>query len=139
MTDAITALTAKDAAAALDGNEYTKEGSRELWSAMKEAGLVAVFGASDDLVEFRGAIDEEIGAYNGTTVFLTPAGLLTDCDDNCEHFQRAKKAARPINALWDVDGFSWRYATDIPHAKFVINEDGDPYCEGIVFALADVP
>lgn len=134
-------MDTKEAAAALNGNEYTKEGSKELFAKMKEAGLVAVFGASDDLMEFRGAIYGEHGCYGGGMAYLTRAGLLTnDCDDHCcPYFVRIQNAAARIEAQWDEGGFSWRYETAIPHATFVINEDGGPYCEGIVFALADIP
>lgn len=133
-------LTRDAAAARLDGDEYGKEGSKELFAAMKAAGLVAVFGASDDLMEFRGAIDDEIGCYNGGTAYLTKAGLLTnDCDsDRCPHFAHTKKTAATIKAKWAEDGFSWSYETDIPYSMFVIKEDGENYCQGIVFALADV-
>lgn len=129
------------AAAKLNNGEYRHEGSPQLFAEMKAAGLVAVFGASDDLVELEGAIGDELGAYGGSEIYLTRAGLVkNDCDDeNCPHFQRAKERASVIEALWSVDGFSWKYRTKIPHAKFVINEDGEPYCEGIVFALSDVP
>lgn len=130
-----------EAAARLDGNEYCKEGSKELFQAMKAAGLVAVFGASDDLMEFRGAIYDEEGCCNGGTTYLTAAGKLqNDCEnDDCPHFEKLKKTAATIEAVWDSGGFSWRYQTAIPHAKFIIKEDGENYCEGIVFALADVP
>lgn len=133
-------MTRDEAAAALDGNEYRKEGSRELFVAMREAGLVAVYGASDDLMEFNGAIHDEVGCWGGGTAFLTSEGLLVnDCDnDNCPHFDKLKARAATIDAKWGEGGFSWRYATDIPHSTFLIKEDGEDYCEGIVFALADV-
>lgn len=133
-------MTRDEAAAQLDGNEYGKEGSKELFGAMKAAGLVAVFGASDDLMEFRGAVHDEVGCYNGGQAYLTKDGLLdNDCDEGqCPYFAKIKETAATMSAIWDDGGFSWRYATDIPHAKFVIREDGEPYCEGIVFALADV-
>lgn len=129
-----------EAAAKLDGNEYHKEGSPALFAAMKAAGLVAVYGASDDLMELEGAIRDEIDCYDGGTAYLTSAGLLqNDCEnDDCPHFAKLKKTAATINALWDSGGFSWRYETAIPHAKFIIKEDGENYCEGIVFALSDV-
>lgn len=134
-------MTPAEAASKLDGNQYRKEGSRDLWKAMDAAGLVAVFGASDDLMELRGAVNEEIGCYNGGTVYLTKEGpLVNDCDDeNCPHFARAKETAATIDAKWDQDGFSWVYDTKIPHVTFIIKEDEENYCEGIVFALADVP
>lgn len=130
-------MNIKDAAAALNGMEYASE-DKELFAQMKAAGLVAVFGDSDDLMEFRGAIHDELGAYNGTTARVTPKGLLEACDCECVHYQRAAEASTEIRAIWDDGGFSWRYETKIPHEKFVIYEDGEPYCEGIVFALAEV-
>jgi len=135
-------MTRDEAAAALDGNEYRKEGSTDLFKAMKAAGLVAVYGASDDLMEFEGAISDEVGVYNGGITYLNRQGLITSqCDsDNCPyHKQELKHAPAAIEAVWDSDGFSWQYKTALPHAKFIIKEDGENYCEGIVFALADVP
>lgn len=134
-------MTPQEAATKIDGGEYRKEISKEMADALRESGLVAVYGASDDLMEFEGAIRDEVGCYDGGTAHLTPNGLLTnDCDDdNCPHFKRSKKKAAVIKAKWDEGGFSWRYETEIPHAKFVIKEDDENYCEGIVFRLADVP
>jgi len=134
-------MTPLEAAQKLDGNQYREEGTREFFAEMKAAGLVAVYGASDDLMEFSGAINNEIGCYNGGTAYLSKSGLIeNDCEDErCPHFVRAKKGATTIEAKWDDGGFSWRYETVIPHQKFVIKEDDENYCEGIVFALADVP
>ena len=135
-------MDVKEAAAALDGSEYREEGSRELFDQMEAAGLVAVFGASDDLMEFRGAINDEVGCYDGGEAYLTPEGLLvSECDDDrCPYFGRALKTAAKIEASWsDDDNFAWVYITDIPHETFVVNEDGEGYCRGIVFRLADVP
>jgi hypothetical protein len=134
-------MDSKEAAAAINGNEYREEGSRALWASMKDAGLVAVFGASDDLMEFRGAIDEEIGAYNGTTAYITRGGLfLNECeDDDCPYAKKAVKAATPIDAIWARDDISWQFDTAIPHESFDVMEDGEVFCRGIVFALADVP
>lgn len=46
-------MTRDEAAEQLNGNEYRKEGSPTLFAAMKAAGLVAVYGASDDLMEMK--------------------------------------------------------------------------------------
>lgn len=135
-------MTKDEAAAELNGKKYGSEGTKGFFSAMKESGLVAVFGASDDLMEFRGAIEDEVGCYGGGAAYLTKDGLLTnDCDegDRCPYFAKIRQQAAPIKAEWDERGFSWVYETDIPHVKFVIREDDVNYCEGIVFALADVP
>lgn len=131
-------ITVTEAAARLNGCEYGSEGSKELWAEMKAAGLVAVFGASDDLMEFRGAIDDEIGAYEGTTALVTDAGLFEPCDDNCKYSQVAQESAVEITALWATgeESLSWYYETEIPHETFNVMEDGEVYCRGIVFALS---
>lgn len=131
-------LTMKEAAAALDGNEYRREGSKELFAQMKVAGLVAVFGASDDLMEFRGAVDDEVGDVDA---YFTKAGLLTnECrDHNCPHFAKKKEAASHVAAIWCPDGIetSWLMRTELPNEAFTIREDGETYCIGLVFSLAD--
>lgn len=132
-------MTKEEAAAALNGNEYGSEGSPELFKTMKDDGLVAVFGYSDDNMEFRGAEEDEVGCYNGGSAHFTTKGLLVNrCEDGCPYFEAEKNAAVKVTAMWAKDGFSWTYATTIPHATFIIKEDGDDYCRGIVFALADV-
>ena len=132
------ALTKEEAARQL---EYRSEGSRELFVAMKEAGLVAVFGASDDLVEFRGAIYDEVAAYEGTRVYVTANGLVENrCANECCPYHRDEKAkAATIRVIWNDPGpMSWTYETAIPHVTFLIKEGDEDYCRGIVFALADV-
>lgn len=133
-------MNAQELAAELNGRAYGEETTRVDDLSAKEAGLVIVFGASDDLMEFRGAINDEIGAGPDSIAPLTGAGLLTsDCDDDdCPYFKKLKRAAATIRAKWDIDGYSWTYETDIPHATFDILEDGEKYCRGIVFALSDV-
>lgn len=135
-------MTPAEAADRLNGNEYGNEGSSELFAEMKATGLVAVFGYSDDNMELRGAVDDEVGCWDGGKAYLTSAGLLeNECDDDdCPYFAKAKQSAAIIEALWNVEeGFSWTYRTAIPHSTFVIREDDEAYCRGIVFALADVP
>jgi hypothetical protein len=118
----------EEAAAALHGNQYAREGSRELFAAMKEAGLVAVFGASDDLTEFRGAIHDETGAYNSAEHRLTRKGLLTSkCDggEDCPYFRDIIDNVKPqVTAHWCPEGqqLSWLIETHLPHAAFEIVE-----------------
>jgi hypothetical protein len=108
--------------------------------------LAIVFGASDDLMEFRGAIDEELGAYDGGSAFVTSDGILeNDCDDeDCPHFKKLESKAQEIIAEWcprDGEGntyASWLMKTEIPHKTFDVMEDGELYCRGLVFSLAEV-
>jgi len=133
-------VTCNDLAEKLTGSEYPFDVPDRLQRSAKEDGLVIVFGASDDLMEFRGAINDEIGAYDGTTAYLTSAGLLqSECEDeDCPYFERAKAGAATIVAIWGDGEYSWTYATKIPHATFEITDDGGSYCRGIVFSLKDV-
>lgn len=114
-------------------------------AAAKAAGLVIVFGASDDLMEFEGAIRDEFGCCDGGTALVDARGLLDrsqiddDDDEAIADYVARKKTARQIEALWaKEDGYSWTYRTDIPHATFEIMDEEDSYCRGIVFALADL-
>lgn len=134
-------MTAKELAALLNGREMGQEITPDAVKQAKAHGLVVVFGASDDNMEFRGAIYDEISCFNGGTAYLTPAGLLkNDCsDDECPHFVKLRDKAATIHAGWcEEEGYSWTYSTEIPHETFEIMEDGEPFCRGIVFALADV-
>lgn len=128
-------------AALLDGREYGHEITREEAATAKENGLIVVFGASDDLMEFRGAIDDEVGCFEGGDAFLTANGIFeNECRDyDCPYAEREREKCKVISAVWcDGSGPCWTYKTDIPHATFSIVEDGEPYCTGIVFAVADI-
>lgn len=93
----------------------------------------------DDNVELCGAINDEVGAYNGTTVYLTPDGILQEPEcgrDDCPHFAREREKARTVKAVWhDKGGPCWTFETDIPHETFTVMEDGEPFCVGIVFSM----
>ena len=129
----------------LNGCAYRNEVSEELENEAKERGMVIVFGASDDLMELRGAIYDEIGAYDGGSAFVTGNGLIEnecECED-CPHFEKEKEKAQEIKAVWcprDGKGntyASWLIKTEIPHSSFDVMEDGELYCRGLVFSLAD--
>ena len=135
-------LTAKELAARLYGRHYGCEITRTEEADAKAAGLIVMFGYSNDLVKVRGAIHVSARALEGTTIYLTPAGLvLNECaDDDCPHYTRAKNAAAAVKAVWCAPNApDWTFETDIPHATFDIidPDDGLVCCRGIVFALAD--
>ena len=135
-------MNTTEIAAMLNGSEYPLRIAKDIASAAKAGGIVIVYGASDDLMEIDGAACDEIGNHNGGTAYFTPAGLLVnECEnDRCPHFERAKERAATIEAVFDPgDGKTWAYKTEIPHETFDVMEDGQVYCTGIVFALADVP
>ena len=55
-------MTKEQLAELLNGNEYRDEMTKEQEQAAKQNNLLVLFGASDDLLEMRGAIRDEVGA-----------------------------------------------------------------------------
>jgi hypothetical protein len=143
-THPMTELTKESLAAMLHGCEYREELSRFDGRAAKAAGLVVVFGASDDLMLLTGAISDEFGCYEGGTAYVDGNGLLDrdsidDDDEAIADFVARKRAARCIRVVWDDEAYpTWSYETDIPQATFDVMDDDEVYCRGIVFALADL-
>lgn len=126
-------MTSFEMAMRLNGNQYLSEMTREDERIAKENGLVVVFGYSDDNVEFRGAIKDEIGCFDGGDVWIDKTGIVRE-EDRPNHPE-----AKLIRAVWcGLSGASWEYETEIWHDTFNIYEDGELYCVGIVFALEDV-
>lgn len=140
-------MTKEDLAAQLDGIEYPPRISKDILASAKAAGLVIIYGGSDDLMEFEGAIYDEVGAYDGTTAYLDRKGLLDrdqiddDDDDAIAEYVLRKRGAVTIEAIWSPkdEEISWVYKTDIPHATFEVKEDDGLYCRGIVISLQDLP
>lgn len=132
----------------LDCSEYGFNLSALQQQFAKERGLVVVYGASDDLMEFRGAFRDEGYVIDGGTVLVDAEGLLPansddlDTDEEIARYHYRKGLAKSIEALWcdevNGGGFDWSYRTDIPHATFEVMDGDEPYCRGIVFALADL-
>lgn len=58
----------KELASQLNKSEYRFELTNEQTEYCKQNGIVVVFGCSDDLMEFRGAIYDEYDCYGGQLV-----------------------------------------------------------------------
>ena len=125
-------------------NKCNKEMAKEEELQAKAAGLIVIFGGSDDLIEFRGFVHGERGYYPGRVALIDAAGLLpvredVEDDDVLKDFFAREPGARAVEALWCVEeGYSRTFRTDVPHATFEIVEDGEPYCRGIVIDVADL-
>jgi hypothetical protein len=144
-------VTKEELAAKLTGREYTQEITEAEGVEAKKSGLIVIFGGSDDLVELRGAIYDEVDAYDGGTVLIAPNGTLLpgeiDRDDETvlrahnvfETVQARRDLALKIEALWCKEpGYSWTYKTAAPHATFEVMEDGEHYCRGVVIDLKEM-
>ena len=108
-------MTLKEFAEMLYNREYGNEITKEEEQLAKELGFVVVFGYSDDNIEFRGAVDEEIGLYESGEIGneLLPAPIFAD--------------------LFPEDiGCTWAFGTSLPHEEFHVFEGDYLYCVGIV-------
>lgn len=127
----------KEFAKSISGKEYGyPQFTKEEIEAAKENGFVIVYGCSDDLMEFEGAIREEIGCYENGMAWVK-GDRANDCPMSV--------GEKTIKAIWcggekDDGGqeITWTYETEIPHETFMIYEGEKPYCRGIVFSIYDV-
>lgn len=144
-------MTKEQLAAQLNGREYGEEISLGEEKLAEKDGLVVIFGGSDDLVELRGAIHDELGAYEGTKFLIHSKGAMEE-DHECEcdycGFKEMKAKCAKIEAVWGTpvstvatggDSYSWTYKTGIPHATFEIVEGEEKFCRGIVIDVKDLP
>ncbi len=128
----------KEIAKMLDGREHRKELTKGEEQILKKAKIIAIFGGSDDLAELRGIIDDEVGAYNGATLYFDEEGKLLNNDYDNEELMKAN-CSNTIKVIADYKNYPvFRYETSIPHEKFNIMEDGLVYCEGICFYMKDL-
>ena len=130
-------MTIKEWAEKLTGREYGEELINKENEEAKADGVIIVFGASDDLIEFRGAIYDEGSAYEGVTVKITPELSIFSEERNADTFEyNSKEIAlfKEVTAEWSPKELetSWLIKSDIPHETFDIME-GTLYCRGIVF------
>jgi len=136
-------MNIKEFANMLNSREIDHEITHEEMRQARALGFVVVYGASDDLAEFCGAIYDEVGCNDGGNIYLNKDGLFQGCehdrDCECKYLKTARDNCKIIEAVWGgEDGYSWTYKTDIPHATFEIMEDGEKYCRGIVFEIKEL-
>lgn len=136
-------MTTQGLAALLNGREYGSEITKAEEEAAQKSGLVVVFGQSDDLMEFRGAIDGEVDCYDGGTAYIDGNGLFNEgsiCEEctECKILEERKESCCTISARWCKGDFPWSYHTEIPHETFEIFEGSERYCQGIVFSVDEL-
>ena len=134
---------AKELASKLNGIDYA-EIQRRGFKDAEEKNLLVLFGSSDDLIELRGAIDDEIGCWQSCTIWLDSEGVETtrQCNDEefkeCFFVKRARKSLFKIKAIWETGDYFLKFETDIPHETFDVLDDGEKYCQGIVIDMDDL-
>lgn len=131
----------KEIADLLNGKAYREEMSEQEEFMLKELGIVVLFGASDDLAEFYGAVYDEVGVYEGSVIYFDEEGkILNNAYDTEELNDIAKpNGLKSISVIVDYKDYPiFKYETNIPYEKFNIIEDGNVYCEGICFYFKDL-
>jgi hypothetical protein len=145
-------MTPKTLADLLKNREYGCEINDGESAMAAQHGLVVMYGAGDDNIEFRGAIDGEVGAYQGTRVQVDSDGIVPMLDDVRDKYSEAELlewSARcrngvVVHARWDCDGSAWSFiftknskCLDIG-AEFTVCEDGEPFSTGVVFHISEL-
>ena len=146
-------VTKEQLAEMLNNAQYGEEVNSEIEALAKESGLVICFGYSDDNLELRGAIDDEISAYNGAEAYLYIGKNNTPRVFSKSHsvYENLNKALiefgldfnvfkNKVIAEWcpkDLET-SWRITATVPYASFNVYEDGDLFCVGCVIDVNDI-
>lgn len=137
-------MNKKELAQLLNGRQYRNEINEAECRLAEESGLIVVFGASDDLLEFRGCIYDELGAWDGETVNISRKKLKAK-NRNIHNVGKISKESiilakkNKIYAVWcpvdekDKVYTAWEILSNIPNKSFKIYEDDKLYCIGIVF------
>jgi hypothetical protein len=143
-------MTVQEWAKKLNGIEYPANELDTFNRELEADGIIAAYGASDDLLEFRGVIDDEIGAWEGTVVKIAQRDkgqyIIFDEEENRDSAEFNKKeiaAMKKVRAIWcpkDGDDIyaSWEIDINVPYKNFDIMEDGELYCRGILFEAKEL-
>lgn len=126
-------MTKKEWSQKLNNRQYREEITAEEEIQAKKDGVLICFGASDDLLELRGILHDEVGVYTDgqEEVALDSKGvILTE--------ERVSESHSVVFCIWNEGGYSWYFKSNIPFEPFDILEEGERYCRGIVLSLEDI-
>ena len=150
----------RDDTVEIGGSKYPPSNDEEIRAA--QDGVVIVYGYSDDLIEFRGAIhDEESGArpvgvkrYTDAPYYRVVRQDCTCCDGECQgnpceecgcvnDWATESVGAKLITAVQGKDMIEWQFETSMRHSKFRLIDSRDTgsgwtFCVGIVFSVEEL-
>ena len=110
--------------------------------------IIIVYGSSDDLIETRGIVFDELNCYDyaGDIVFYKDNVFM---DRDMEEFRYDRDNNYSIDDLYHIEKSkikikldnetvcgNFKLSTDIPHVKYQCLEDGDFYTDIIVLQYA---
>ena len=123
-------ITVKEFAAMLHGRDRQPNMTPDEVLLARECGFVVVYGESDDLVEFEGAIRAE--GYTNPFIKDRPAGVLVLSengrlldDESAIYAEYIRINRNVIHVFYcSRDGLNWVFETDIPHETFLTYDGG---------------
>lgn len=131
-------MNAKELAEKLNGRNAGDEITKEEAEQAMINNLVVIYGASDDLIEIDGIINDEVCIYGGGDVLFLDGDLLRpECDDDCCPHEE-KRAERAVSIKAKFDNTGWSFDCPFECSTFDIFEDGEIFCKGIVFDRSDL-
>ena len=155
--------TIKDVADVLNNNEAGSELKNDrgfdIEKICKENKWIVVFPYSDDNIEFRGYIEDELGAYENTKFKMIKKGEFYKWDEDCGEpiYKKAKDTTfieidahelekeslhndhLLIECIWEPENSvaAWKYLVwNAPYERFNINEDGELFAECVVIDIS---
>lgn len=144
----------EELAARLNGRTNDEVITRDEHVLAADNGLVVVYGESDDLIEFAGAIYDEIGAWGGVkavlykhtkeySAIICESEAIRDLEDDFKMYKAMGAMLdrhNIVEAVWAPDGIdtTWLIKTGLPHASFNVIEDGELFCIGLVLDVKDL-
>ena len=135
----------KEFASKLDWRNRREEITGEEGILAKDNGFVIAYGYSDDNIILNGAIDDEVGAWNGVEFFVDKmdkkvynsiSRYLDEWELNDEFVNIVERHFKEncIKIEGEFGSF-WEIKTNTKHEKFTIYEDGEKFSDGIVFKI----
>ena len=148
-------MNMEEFAKSLDGREMGREIGKELTKEeeqlAKENRWVVVFGHSDDCIELRGFIHDELYRdRNPDKFWFSAQGPMKTWDDVDhddeeemeEYFENKYNAIGQLDvhygSTFDGEYFDWVFDWSWPHEVFRIYEDDNGFCLGVIFKMPEV-
>lgn len=145
-------LTKEKLAELLDGRDLRGKYDYPTTQEVEDSNLVVLYGRSDYLIEVRGAVYNSICIDGECKLALVLAGEEIDDEEDVTNMDIP--AVLPLSDEYDQSDnprlitvqycsldntiADWEFDTVLPHATFLLNKEGKPFCKGIVIDIDEV-
>ena len=130
--------TKEEFASQIDGMEYYGADyfEADLVTELAEANMLVVTGQSDDIIATFGAVRDEV--YED--FWINKEGKVVEQDVFEERDMKEEDMLGRVKGTFCAPEATadWTITSDLPHAKFVVMEEGNRYAESIIIDLNEV-